>query len=115
MRIVMVAALMAAGCGPSVDNTDKSPGANPAVGSFGVTMSDERPETGGYPVEGISCKNNLWDPEPTNESAKSVMRREAAKFGYKSAHLLIVEPVKSAYGLNCWAAISAKGIAFNPG
>jgi hypothetical protein len=73
---------------------------------------DAAPESG-VQVEGISCKNKLWDPSPTNESAIAVMRREAAEAGFNSVHLTSVASAENAIIMNCWTAIRATGTAFN--
>jgi hypothetical protein len=110
--------LAAAACGPTVSNTDKPAsayiaGAPEVSGDFGVRLADSAPASGGSPVSGISCKNKFWEPEPTSDVAVSVLRREASASGYNAVYVQSVGPAANALALNCWAAIEAKGIAFN--
>ncbi|MBR9837013.1 MAG: hypothetical protein GYB50_03860 [Rhodobacteraceae bacterium] len=83
------------------------------TGSSGVAIATSAPAAGGQAVSGVSCKNKIWEPEPTREVAISVLQREAAKAGYDSVYVTEVGPAANALGMNCWAAIEAKGIAFD--
>lgn len=118
MRFAAIVVLASvAACGPLVDNTDRPSGlylggGGPASGDFGVAMVDQAPASGTQ-VEGISCRNKIWEPAPTNESAIAVMRREAASAGFNSVHLTSVGPASNALMMNCWSAIRATGTAFN--
>lgn len=114
--LVFVLATVTA-CGPFVSNTDRPSGlyvggGAPVSGDFGVAMVDQAPE-GGVQVEGISCRNKVWDPAPTDDSAIAVLRRETAEAGYNAVHLVSVERVSGAMLMNCWSAIRATGLAFN--
>lgn len=64
-------------------------------------------------VEGYSCKNKLWDPDPSRENAIALMKRQASERGYNAIHSVLVEPDNASVGKNCWSGISATGIAFN--
>ncbi|CUH63093.1 hypothetical protein TG4357_00475 [Thalassovita gelatinovora] len=106
-----------AACGSLVENTDKPSGiyvagAESISGDFGVTLATKAPASGVH-VEGVSCKNKIWDSAPTNEAALSVLRRETAKAGYNTVYVTSVEPAEDALLMNCWTAIRATGTAFN--
>jgi hypothetical protein len=110
--------LALAACGSTVSNTDKPTGiyiagATEVSGDFGVSVSEERPKNGGVEVSGVSCKNKLWEPAPTNEIAISVLKREVSNAGYDSVFITSVGPDPDALIKNCWSAIIAVGIAFN--
>lgn len=115
---ITAAMLGLAGCGATVSNTDKPSGvylagAPSVAGDFNVRLVEAAPVSGGKPVSGVSCKNKIWDPAPSNEVAISVMRREAAKAGFDSVYLQEVAPAADALLMNCWAAIEARGLAFD--
>jgi hypothetical protein len=80
-----------------------------------VEIVQSSPENTGQAVEGVSCKNKIWDPAPTREAAIEVVKREAARAGYSK--LRITSVVEGGYGAdlrrNCWSVIVATGIAFN--
>ena len=105
------------GCGSTVTNTDKPTGiyiagATDVTGDFGVNVVEQPPRKNGYNVSGISCKNKLWEPSPTNEAAIAVLKRETQNSGHNSVYIISVQPDPAALAKNCWAAIIAKGIAF---
>lgn len=118
MRLAAVLALaVVSACGPLVENTDRPTGITlgggaPIAGDGGVSLVEAAPANG-VEVEGISCRNKLWDPAPTNQSAIDTMRREAAAAGYNAVHLVSVGPAGNALLMNCWSAIRATGLAFN--
>jgi len=106
-----------AACGPLVENTDKPSGiylsgAEPVSGSFGVTMAATAPASA-VQIEGISCKNKIWEQAPTNDAAIAVLKREAGEAGFNTVHLKSVTPASNALVMNCWSAIRATGLAFN--
>lgn len=117
MRLVFLFAITLTACGPFVENTDK-PSALRLEGhaglsaDFGVKTATINPASG-TPVQGISCKNLLWDAEPSADSAISVMKRKAAEAGFNTVFVASVAPDGSALIKNCWSAIVANGIAFN--
>lgn len=118
MIMTVAISVALAGCGATVSNTDKPTGmyiagAPEVTGSSGVTLSESAPAGGGQSVSGVSCKNKIWDPQPTREVAISVLQREAAKAGYDSVYVSEVGPASNALVMNCWSAIEANGIAFN--
>jgi hypothetical protein len=65
------------------------------------------------PVSGVSCKNKLWDPAPSEENATLLMKNEAKNKGFNAIHSVTVKPLAGAVVINCWQAIEAKGFAFN--
>jgi hypothetical protein len=115
LSVVALATLTA--CGSTVSNTDKPTGiyiagATEASGDFGVTVATQRPNNG-KTISGVSCKNKLWEPSPTNEAAISVLKRETAKAGYNRVYIKSVKQDPSALAKNCWSAIIAEGIGFS--
>lgn len=107
-----------ASCGATVSNTDKPTGAYlsgaPEVaGDFNVQLAEVAPASGGQAVSGVSCKNKIWDPTPSNEAAIAVLRREAAKAGFDTVYVQEVAPASDALLMNCWSAIRASGLAFD--
>ncbi len=122
LKVVFSSALIAlTGCiGATVSNTDKPQGAyvagaKPVVGASSVQIVETSPPNAGQLVEGVSCKNKMWDPEPSAQAAIEVAKNEAAKYGYTK--LRIVEIIESGavvdWQRNCWSTVIARGIAFN--
>lgn len=112
-----LALLFLVGCGSTVSNTDKPTGiyiagATEVSGDFGVNVVDQPPRSGGYEVSGVSCKNKIWEPSPTNEAAIAVLKRETRNAGHNRVYIASVQPDPTALAKNCWAAIIAEGIAF---
>jgi hypothetical protein len=106
------------GCGALVSNTDKPVGpyvAAQPVSEEGVNVkvSVAPPKNGGVSISGISCKNRIWDPNPTDEIAIAVLKREVQRAGYNSVYISSVANDEAALGKNCWSAITAQGTAFN--
>lgn len=66
----------------------------------------------GNPVNGTSCKNKVWDADPTNERALDLMKNQAAQNGFDAIHSVKVAPDPAALAKNCWSAIHATGIAY---
>ena len=106
-----------AGCGSLADNTDASSGIN-IVGSTQVvgemaSVVDRVPSgVTQTRVSGISCKNKLWDPAPSDEVAIAVLRRQVSAAGFGSVAVISVQPLTDPIAINCWAAIEAVGLAF---
>ena len=117
--IVLTMALGAlTACGSLAPNTDKPSGvyiggATQITGDFGVATLDDRPQSGGFEVSGVSCKNKIWEAPPTRDRAISVLKREVRNAGYNSVQFRSVEPDPNALVKNCWSAIIAYGEAFN--
>jgi len=113
-------ALGLSACGANVSNTDKPTGfylggAADFQPVSSVEIVQTSPENTGQEVEGVSCKNLIWDPAPTREAAIEVAKKEAARAGYSK--LRITSIVDGGYGAdlrrNCWSVVIATGIAFN--
>jgi hypothetical protein len=66
-------------------------------------------------VIGTSCKNKVWDPDPSRENAINLMKRQAADRGYNAIHSVQVIDDPAAVLKNCWSALIASGIAFKQG
>jgi hypothetical protein len=118
-----VAALMLAlaGCGSFASNSDVPAGiytgleGRPKVAdSPTVTIVDSagaRPD-GGTDVQGTSCKNKIWEPEPSEENAVALMKRQAVDMGMNVIYVIGIGGDPAAVLKNCWSAITATGKAF---
>lgn len=63
-------------------------------------------------VSGNSCKNMAWDPPPSTNDALLRMRVEAVKRGADAVmDVTCDEAGTDAFGTNCWASVSCKGVA----
>ena len=124
MRFIVTipSAIGLSACGSLASNTDVPQGVylgagdKPAiVDEPTVRMISGSPPPGvvGVAVSGTSCKNKLWEPAPTREIAISVLKRETKKAGMNAVYLLAVGDDPSALSKNCWAAITASGVATN--
>jgi hypothetical protein len=108
-----------AACGAGVSNTDKPTGiyiaGAPPVEDVQVQVVQSSPPNTGQIVEGVACKNKIWEGTPTREAAIAVLKREAAKNGYSKVRVLSVEESGFAAdpARNCWSTVVASGIAFN--
>lgn len=114
--IVAIAASLS-GCGATVPNTDKPSGiylggASAVTDTGSVKVVDVKPSQGAQ-LTGISCKNKLWEPAPTNEAAINVLKKQAAAAGFDRLYVSSTKPDPNALAKNCWAAIIASGVAFN--
>lgn len=109
-----------AGCGTVAPNSDVglvhtglegkiivSDNTGVAIVDTGPSLNDEKQR-----VMGTSCKNKLWDPEPSRENALALMKQQAAARGYNAVHSVKVFSDPTAIAKNCWSAIVASGIAF---
>ena len=63
-------------------------------------------------VVGTSCKNKVWDPDPSRDNAINLMKRQAGDRGYDAVHSVQVIDDPAAVFKNCWSALIASGIAF---
>ena len=121
--VILFASLLAlSGCiGATVSNTDKPKGlysglaGAPKLEVADVQLVQTNPDNTGLEVEGVACKNKIWEPAPTTESAIQVAKIEAAKFGFSKLRLTSVVEGGNFVDLrrNCWSVVVAKGIAFN--
>jgi len=66
-------------------------------------------------VIGTSCKNKVWDADPSRENAVNLMKHQAAARGYNAVHSVQVIDDPAAVFKNCWSALIASGIAFRQG
>lgn len=124
MKLKMLAAAAAvalAGCGTTAENADVPRGvylgmgdrpAVVAVAGVQITASGPAIGEGGQRVAGTSCKNKLWDPAPSEESARNLMLGQARERGFNAVHSVEVKPDAAALARNCWDAIIAEGVAF---
>ena len=122
MRRLLVAALIAApiaGCvGPNPDLGADVSGLPPAPGASAgavVITQDVTPPKGSRlvgPVRGTSCKNKMWDPDPTNEDALEKLKVVAASQGANRISNVTYTAGGTSVMTNCWAPISASGTAY---
>ena len=96
--LVFISIIFLSGClGATVSNTDKPTGLYtglngvPAVAETNVELVQTSPANTGLEVEGVSCKNKLWEPAPTKEAAIQVAKLEAAKAGYTKLRVTSVK------------------------
>jgi len=114
--VPLVLSLIVGGCGSTVTNTDKPSGlylggATNVTGDFNIEVLDTPPTSEGVTIEGISCKNKLWESAPSYDKAVAVLKREVRNAGYNSVYIVSVENDSNALMKNCWSAIKATGIA----
>lgn len=116
--VMALVALSASGCGSLASNTDVPQGVYLGAGDKpdiaddpGVRVIEGPSPTSGVPIAGTSCKNKLWEAEPTREKALMVLKREARKAGMNAVYLQSVGVDPAALAKNCWAAITATGVA----
>lgn len=119
--MAVIGLLILSGCGSVAPNTDvglvhtglagrpviEDP-TGVAIVESGPALSDEKQR-----VIGTSCKNKLWDPEPSRDNALALMKRQAAERGYNAVHSVKVFSDPTAIAKNCWSALIASGIAFD--
>ena len=123
MKHIAVAflALSLSACGALVANTDTPQGVYLGIGDR-PAISDEpsvrivrdtAPPSNvtGLSVSGTSCKNKIWDPEPTTENALTVLKRQAKAAGMNTVYLRSIGDDPMAIAKNCWSAITATGVA----
>lgn len=122
MKIKYIAAVgLAAGlssCGTVAQNSDIGivhvAGRQPIADINSVAILDKGPPLAkeDQRVIGTSCKNKVWDPDPSRENAINLMKRQAADRGYNAVHSVQVINDPAAVFKNCWSALIASGIAF---
>jgi hypothetical protein len=116
----LLPALLLVGCGTTAKNSDVSltrtwvepkkdvrDTADVAILDTGPPLSATTER-----VSGHSCKNKLWDPDPSAENATALMKQEAASKGFNAVHSVKVVQDPAAIAKNCWSALIATGIAF---
>lgn len=117
MKRAMTAILgaMLAGCGSFVEVVKVDEANAAAVAGVKVLT---REQLGGRKTEMVqtisatSCKNKLWDPEPTRENAIEQLRVKAARIGADTVTNLFCrdEPTTN-LGTNCWSAVVCEAAA----
>lgn len=120
LLVPLVAALALAGCGTTAQNSDVSltrtwvEPKKDVRDTAAVAIVDTGPPLSAATarVSGHSCKNKLWDPDPSQENATALMKQDAAAKGFDAVHSVQVVPDPAAIAKNCWSAVIATGIAF---
>lgn len=109
-----------AACGTTAQNSDVGQGVAlgqksvPAVIDVQITETGPASDNWRAAVAGVSCKNKLWDPDPTEENALNLMKKQAKERGFNAIHSVTVQQESGrALVMNCWSAIRAKGVAYN--
>jgi hypothetical protein len=64
-------------------------------------------------VSGTACQRYAWDSVPTNDAAVAALLQKTAERGFNTVHSVKVGSDVRSLAMNCWAAITATGIAFN--
>lgn len=115
---VAALALWMSGCGPFIPVTKLGtvpPDAmRDALNVRVVRAGSEAPKVSEVlgQVSGNSCKNMMWDPPPSTSDALLRMRIEAAKRGANIVmDVACNDAGTDAFGTNCWASVSCKGVA----
>lgn len=121
IRNCAIAALLVlplANCGTTSPNSDVGVVHIAGVSKVADTASVAIVPTGPAPtsesqkVVGTSCKNKVWDPDPSKENAINLMKRQAADRGFNAVHSVEVKPDSAAVFKNCWTSLVATGVAF---
>lgn len=118
--IAFALCLALSACGSLAPNTDVPQGVylglgdKPALADDATVRISESPPpagSGGLPVAGTSCKNKVWESGPTRERAIAVMKLQAKAAGMNAVYSVSVRDDPGALLKNCWAAITATGVA----
>ncbi|WP_154664949.1 hypothetical protein [Allorhizobium undicola] len=118
--LVLVVAAGVSGCGSIAQNNDVGPVHTGLGGRASVAEVSEVEITQTGPalakedqrVIGTSCRNKMWDPEPSRENALNLMKQQAKARGYNAVHSVQVYNDPAALVKNCWSALIATGIAY---
>lgn len=62
-------------------------------------------------LEGHSCKNKMWDPDPTRAAADQQLRMQASRLGGNAIVAVRYETRGVTVQPNCWSSITAYGTA----
>lgn len=120
-RMATLAALISlSACGSFAPNSDVPPGIHTGMNrpviadneAIKLVRSAPPSTSGGKDVSGTSCKNKIWEADPSAENAIALMKRQAAKLGMNVVYVASVGNDPTALVMNCWSAITATGIAF---
>ncbi|MGG7519659.1 hypothetical protein ACQ3G6_17425 [Allorhizobium undicola] len=120
VSLVLVIAMGVSGCGSIAQNNDVGPvrtglGGRASVADVsGVEVTQTGPALvkEDQRVIGTSCRNKMWDPEPSRENALNLMKQQAKARGYNAVHSVQVYNDPAALVKNCWSALIATGIAY---
>jgi len=121
LAVFVAVALALAGCGSYAKNSDVPMGIHSGVGprssipdTATVALVNTPPRAGSPTVQvtGTSCKNKLWEADPSKDNAIALMKRQAAEAGMNRVTQVSVESVSASVLMNCWSAITAKGVAY---
>lgn len=63
-------------------------------------------------VEGLSCRNSILDPVPTQEKANDQLRQKASSMGATGIAAVSYERGGTSLVTNCWSTIAATGTAY---
>lgn len=65
-------------------------------------------------VTATSCKNKMWDKDPTEEDATNQLSLYSRGMGGNAVGNLVCEPVAgTSLATNCWSSITCRGTAIN--
>lgn len=119
---VVTACVALSGClGTTAKNADVPRGiytgleAKPDVAPVsGVRIVDGSAPAGGQTlsVSGLSCKNKIWQPEPSEANAVALMKRQAQAAGYIAVGSVKIDKGGTSLVTNCWSTVTATGTAF---
>lgn len=113
-----VAAVSLSGCGTVSPNSDVGvvhiAGRQTVAEVTTVATTETGPEATdkNQNVVGTSCRNKVWDPEPSRDNAINLLKQQAASRGYNAVHSLQVQPDDAAILKNCWSSLVATGVAY---
>lgn len=106
---------MLAGCGSFVEVVDVSAARAGPAASVQVLTREQlqgRKTEMVQTISATSCKNKIWDPEPTQENAVEQLRVKAARIGANTVTNLFCRPEPNVnLGTNCWSAVVCEAAA----
>ena len=82
--------------------------------AWAVKITDDLPAgaTSIGSLSGTSCKNKLWDPEPTEAKALEQLQLKAVEAGATGLAAVRYETAGTSLATNCWSLITASGVAY---
>lgn len=113
-----VSAVSLSGCGTISPNSDVGivhiAGRQTVAEVASVAITETGPEATdkNQHVVGTSCRNKVWDPEPSRDNAINLLKQQAASRGYNAVHSLQVQSDAAAVLKNCWSSLVATGVAY---
>ena len=120
-KLLFLCLLPLSACGSLATNTDVPQGVYLGLGDRPALVDDASVKivetgppvgNGGTAVAGTSCKNKVWEAGPTRERAVAVMKQQAKAAGMNAIYSVDIQDDQAALLKNCWAAITATGVAF---